>query len=65
MQILRRPIQKEFEAILEERDVIRKLNELETLNAEAEARRREAPPDAPDPVPYSFFPPFPSPFLFT
>ncbi|ROT38531.1 Nnf1-domain-containing protein [Sodiomyces alkalinus F11] len=48
---------KEFEAILEERDVIRKLNELETLNAEAEARRHEAPADAPEPIPPHTLPP--------
>ncbi|KAL2753349.1 hypothetical protein ACRALDRAFT_1058173 [Sodiomyces alcalophilus JCM 7366] len=48
---------KEFEAILEERDVIRKLNELEALNAEAEARRREAPADAPEPIPPHTLPP--------
>ncbi|KAM0284998.1 hypothetical protein ACHAQH_001687 [Verticillium albo-atrum] len=48
---------KDFEAILEERDLVRKLNELEALVAEADRQRGEHPADAPEPIPPHSLPP--------
>ncbi|KAH6670377.1 Nnf1-domain-containing protein [Plectosphaerella plurivora] len=48
---------KDFHTILEERDVIRKINELESLVQDAERRRREHASDAPPPVPPHTLPP--------
>lgn len=50
-------LQKEFERIMEKREVVPKINELEDLVAEA-VRRREASPDA-QPTPYVFSHPIP------
>ncbi|KAH0528520.1 hypothetical protein TsFJ059_003374 [Trichoderma semiorbis] len=43
--------EKEFESILVTRQVVPKLNDLETLISEATHRRISAPPDAPKPTP--------------
>lgn len=44
-------LQKEFDSILDSRQVVPKLNELETLIADASQRRATAT-DGPDPTPY-------------
>lgn len=51
-------VQNEFDKILEKREVVPKLNELEDLVSEA-ARRREADPSA-QPTPYVTPSPLPS-----
>ncbi|KAF6830049.1 mind kinetochore complex component [Colletotrichum plurivorum] len=48
---------KDFQAILVDRDVIRKLNELESLVSDAERRRRESGEDAEEPIPPHLLPP--------
>ncbi|KAF6817170.1 mind kinetochore complex component [Colletotrichum sojae] len=48
---------KDFQAILVDRDVIRKLNELESLVSDAERRRRESGDDAEEPTPPHLLPP--------
>lgn len=58
-------LQKEFESILITRQVVPKLNDLETLISEATHRRISAPPDAPKPTPCVFLS-FPTKYpLFT
>ena len=44
-----RILQKEFDSIQQSRNVVAKLNELESLVSEAERRRREAGRDGVDP----------------
>lgn len=46
---LREKCDKEFESIMATRDVVRKMNELESLVADAEARREQHDGDAPTP----------------
>ncbi|KAM6488666.1 Nnf1-domain-containing protein [Trichoderma sp. SZMC 28011] len=48
--------EKEFESILVTRQVVPKLNDLETLISEATHRRISAPPDAPKPTPPHLLP---------
>ncbi|KAF3345932.1 Kinetochore-associated protein NNF1 like [Verticillium longisporum] len=48
---------KDFQAILDERDLVRKLNELEALVAEADRQKGEHPADAPEPIPPHSLPP--------
>ncbi|UKZ51501.1 hypothetical protein TrVGV298_005261 [Trichoderma virens] len=48
--------EKEFESILATRQVVLKLNDLETLISEATHRRISAPPDAPKPTPPHLLP---------
>ncbi|KAL6804577.1 Nnf1 domain-containing protein [Trichoderma sp. SZMC 28013] len=48
--------EKEFESILITRQVVPKLNDLETLISEATHRRISAPPDAPKPTPPHLLP---------
>lgn len=55
-------VQKEFEKIMDKREVVPKLNELEDLVSEA-VRRREADPNS-QPTPY-VNPPFPLPSALT
>ncbi|KAF6843277.1 spindle pole protein [Colletotrichum musicola] len=43
---------KDFQAILVDRDVIRKLNELESLVSDAERRKRESGDDGEEPIPF-------------
>ena len=45
--------QKEFEAIMANRQVVARLNELESLVADATRRRLEAPDPTSPPVPYA------------
>ncbi|KAK1525249.1 hypothetical protein CABS01_00338 [Colletotrichum abscissum] len=53
---------KDFQSILADRDVIRKLNELENLVSDADRRRQEGGSDVEEPIPYVTLP-FPlSPF---
>ncbi|KAJ3941808.1 uncharacterized protein N0V96_008522 [Colletotrichum fioriniae] len=48
---------KDFQSILGERDVIRKLNELENLVSDADRRRQEGGSDVEEPIPYPTRPP--------
>ncbi|KAL7934819.1 Nnf1 domain-containing protein [Trichoderma chlorosporum] len=48
--------EKEFESIMAARQVVPKLNDLETLISEATHRRISAPPDAPKPTPPHLLP---------
>ncbi|KAI5863232.1 Nnf1-domain-containing protein [Durotheca rogersii] len=48
--------QKEFDSVLQSRNVVAKLNELESLVSEAERRRDEAGPDAEAPIPPHMLP---------
>ncbi|KAG7051711.1 mind kinetochore complex component [Colletotrichum scovillei] len=55
---------KDFQSILADRDVIRKLNELENLVSDADRRRQEGGSDVEEPIPYvTLFLPFSSPSL--
>jgi kinetochore protein NNF1 len=45
-------LQNEFESIIEARQVIPKLNHLETLISDASQRRKEAPSSVEEPTPY-------------
>ncbi|KAL0930886.1 mind kinetochore complex component [Colletotrichum truncatum] len=48
---------KDFQTILVERDVVRKLNEFESLVSDAERRRKEGAGDAEEPIPPHLLPP--------
>ncbi|KAJ8120194.1 hypothetical protein O1611_g10427 [Lasiodiplodia mahajangana] len=57
LALLCRHLQKEFDSVQQSRNVVAKLNELESLVSEAERRRREAGDGVEPPVPPHTLPP--------
>ncbi|KAK7441895.1 hypothetical protein Landi51_09885 [Colletotrichum acutatum] len=57
LMVIRIPMQKDFQSILADRDVIRKLNELENLVSDADRRRQEGGSDVEEPIPPHVLPP--------